>query len=158
MGCGCEHASRDPADPWRNASDADANTYRLLETVYQSRDPRGYPKRAKEVAEAFEIAADAWEELGDVSRADYRRERADSWHREAFIFSHRHLSYGYYLVSDAEARRLSDGMPPRPGRFILFRFTPWSVGPRAELHRITLSVDEVPDRKRRWAYAVLGVR
>ena len=151
-------ASRDP-DPWRNASDADAHAYRLLEIAHRTRANHlpTYPKRAKEAAEAFEVAADAWEEAGDDTNAVLRRAGADHWHREAFIFSHRPLSDGFYLVSDAEAQRLSNGRPPRPGHFVLFRLTPWSLHP-FELHRLELHVDERLNKKRHWAYAVTGVR
>ena len=166
MCCGeCERAasSRDP-DPWRNASDADEHAYKLQQVAFRTPTQRtegryhpSFARNAKTAAEAFEVAADAWEEVGDETKAEIRRNNAHYFYVEAFIASHRYLSYGYYLVSDAEARRLSDGSPPRPGRFIPFRFTPWGARP-AELHRIWLTDFTLPDRKRRWAYAVAGVR
>lgn len=113
-------------------------------------------------AEAFEVAADAWEEVDDKVKADIRRNMAKHFYVEAFLATHSHLSHGFYLITDAEARELALRMkskPPRAGRFLLVPLT-MSVGPGVELHRIELNERELwaHRRKRSWSYAIAGVR
>ena len=165
MSCGCEHraSSRDP-DPWRNASDADEHAHKLEQVAFRTRPQRqearyraSFARNAKAAAEAFEVAADAWEEVGDHVKAEIRRSDARSWYVKAFTTLHSHLSHDYYLISDAEARQLAakvNSKPPTEGRFHLVPLT--HVGPGVELHRLYLTDRELFEfrRKRPWAYAV----
>ncbi len=161
MCCGeCERAARDP-DPWRNASDADAHAYRLNEDALRAPRSR-YAAATKEAAEAFEVAADAWEEVGDEVKADIRRDLAKRNYVESFLATHRHLSHGYYFVTDAEARRLASvaggTRPPQQGDFLQVPLS--RVGPVVELHRLGLYTRELKElgRTRPWVYAVMGIR
>ena len=173
---GAEHISderrmkrtrRDP-DPWRNASSADEHAYQLQQAAFRTRPQRqqaryrtSFARNAKAAAEAFEVAADAWEEVGDVVKAEIRRSNARRWYVETFTTLHSHLSHNYYLISDAEARQLAakvNSKPPSEGRFHLVPLT--HVGPGVELHRLYLTDRELFEfgRKRPWAYAVAVAR
>lgn len=167
--CGeCEReAARDP-DPWRNASNADAHAYKLAEVANRTRPYRQhsryravFARNAKAAAEAFEVAVDGWEEVNDKAKAEIRRGMARYFYVEAFLATHSHLSHGYYLISDAEARQLAakiKSKPPSEGRFLFVSLT--HVGPGVELHRLDLNAHELFEfnRKRPWAYAVTGLR
>ena len=162
--CGeCERASRDP-DPWRNALDADEHAYRLADEAHWARRLQPLWRLArltKEAAEAFEVAADAWEEVGDDVKASIRRDLAKQNYVESFLASHRRLSHDWYLVSDAEARQLAEasGMKlPDLGWFVPVMLS--RLGPRVELHRELLRSHEMADlkRKRPGVYLIGGVR
>ena len=161
-------ARRDPDPEWRNALAADAYAYKLAEVSNRTRPQRtrsrfraSFARNAKAAAEAFEVAADAWEEVGDEVKVEIRKEQARHFYVESFLATHPYLTHGYYLISDAEARQLAakvKSKPPSEGRFLLVPLT--HVGPGVELHRLDLSAHELFafNRKRPWAYAVTGVR
>ena len=164
-----KRARRDP-DPWRNASDADAHAYKLAEeanrTRFHSRLTRYralFARNAKAAAEAFEVAADAWEEVGDYGdKVEIRKEQARHFYIESFLAMHPHLSSGYYLISDVEARHLAARIRSRPprGTADFLRVPLTHVGPVIELHRLKLFTRELSEfkRKRPWAYAIARVR
>ena len=126
-------------------------------------DLTDYPARATDAAEAFEVAADAWESIGDHHRATIRRGMAKHFYREAFATSHRQIGMDF-LVSDEEARdavaRVTRNAPLRfpqsQGEFVLVR-TPWDA--LAELHRYQLDQRqrEVLRHRRPWVYVLRGL-
>lgn len=153
-------------DAWSDASVADEYAYRLQHEAnrtskHTNRMRALFARRSNAAADAFEVAADGWEIVDDHEKAEIRRELA-AYHRgEAFTASHRHMSYGWYLVTDAEARRLAraSGQPlPKPGYVQPVRLS--YGGPFIELHRIQLSEQEkwTTQRKRSWAWAVGNIR
>ena len=156
---------RDP-DPWRNASDADAHAYRLAEVAnrLQPSWPFPFATASIEAGDAFEVAADAWEEVGDGVKAEIRRDHARHHYIEAFLAMHPHLSYGFYVVRDDEAKKLAAAVGARPPREAVaaagVKTRLSRVGPDIELHRIHLTPREREhlNQRRPWAYAVTGVR
>lgn len=169
MCCGtCERAARRDPDPWRNASVADDHAHKLEQVAFRTRPQRqqarfraAMARNARAAAEAFEVAADAWEEVDELVRADLRRNNARRWYTEAFLMEHAHLSHGFYLITDAEARELASKVnrkPPPDGRLLVVPLTP--VGPEVHLHRLSLHERELwaLRRKRPWVYAIAGVR
>ena len=164
MCCGsCENAARRDPDPWRNASVADEHAHKLEQIAFQTRPQRqqvryreSFARNAYAAAEAFEVAADAWEEVDDTVKAKIRRDEARRWYMKAFITTHRYVRYGHHLLSDAEARELAARIRSRPPRGEQFLSVPLShVGPIVELRRLQLNEREMWEfrRKRPWVYA-----
>ena len=158
---------RDPDPEWRNASAADAYAYKLAEVANRTRPQRSrprfrasYERNAKAAAEAFEVAADAWEVVGDKVKADIRKEQARHFYVEAFLTTHPYLSHGYYLISDTEARQLAAKMKSKPPREGFLHVPLTHVGPEVELHRLELNAHELFafNRKRPWVFAVARLR
>lgn len=153
-------------DAWSEASSADEHAYRLQHeaqrTPMRTKRTRSlFGRRSSEAADAFEVAADAWEAVDDQAKADIRRNSAAYNRAEAFLATHPHISYGFYLITDAEARKLARANAvalPKPGTFQPVRLG--YAGPVVEIHRLNISPQEMWkfQRKRPWVWAILGVR
>ena len=168
----CGACERDVArDAFDDARRADAYAQRLQDkTIWSRRTARAsvFARDMIAAAQALEIAADAWEEAGDLVSAQARRERAHDNYVAAFRATHSYLRSWerrrdplFYPISDVEAGRLSRAAGlrlPREGKFSVVRLSPW--GPLVEIYRLELLPAEQTQlgRKRSWTYALAGVR
>lgn len=122
-----------------------------------------YTPRATDAAEAFEVAADAWESIGDMHRATLRRGYAKHFYRAAFAASHRQVGMGF-LVSDDEAhdavarvtRNAPLRFPRREGEFVLVR-TPWDTLVELHRHELDRRQRKLLGQKRSWVYVMRGL-
>ena len=142
---------------------ADEHAFELVNRAiwaHRTKPGRVYARITKDVAEAYEVAADAWEEAGDLGAADARRKLARSYYVRSFRASHDRVgsySSGWYLLSNIEAGRLataSKARLPKRGWFVMVNLTP--LGPSVELHHELLTEREmaIVRRKRPGAYLV----
>lgn len=160
-------------DPWAVAVDATSSAYRLEDVSRQS-SPSGttyrvvsetkqnaqFIQRANNAADAFDVAADAWEIAGDDSRARHLRNRAIYNRTEAFVAG-RPITGGWYHLKDTEAHRIAraNGVPlPKQGWFQKVRlFNPEKP---IDLLRLRLMPHELQSlkRKRPWTWAIGGLQ
>lgn len=175
MSC-CGECERDVArDAFDDARRADAHARRLQDkTIWSRRTARAavFARDMIAAAQALEVAADAWEEAGNLAFAEARRERAHDNYVAAFRATHSHLPPSwerrhdplFYPISDVEAGKLSRATGMRLPRkektstVSAVRLSPW--GAPVDLYRLRLLPAEQAwlRRKRPWTYALAGVR